>query len=60
VGAFLIAGMAKASLDQYCGERKININLYFGPRYSEGDKRNNELEIDSDFMDLTPTIESLL
>ena len=60
VGAFLIAGMAKASLDQYCGERKININLYFGPHYSEGDKRNNEQEMDSNFMDLTSTIELIL
>jgi len=59
-GAFLIASMAKSSLDQYCSRRGIEINLYVGPRYSKGAKRSVESEMGVNFMDLMPAIEKIL
>lgn len=60
VGAFLVGSMTKRSLDQYCSERGIEINLYFGPRYSKGEKRKKELEMNFNFLDLIPRIEAIL
>jgi 2-hydroxy-3-keto-5-methylthiopentenyl-1-phosphate phosphatase len=60
VGAFLVGSMTKWSLDQYCSKRGIEINLYFGLHYSEGEKRNGELEMNIDFMDLMPKIEAIV
>ncbi len=60
VGAFLIGSMTKWSLNQYCSKRGIEINLHFGPRYSEGEKRKEEQEGKVNFMDLIPRIEAVL
>jgi 2-hydroxy-3-keto-5-methylthiopentenyl-1-phosphate phosphatase len=60
VGAFLVGSMTKWSLDQYCSKRGIEINLHFGLRYSEGEKRKEELEMNVDFMDLSPVFEETL
>lgn len=60
LGAFLIGSMTKSSLDHYCSQRGIKINLYFGPRYSKGEGGNDDLEINVDFMDLIPEIEKIL
>jgi hypothetical protein len=60
VGAFLMGSMTKSSLDQYCSQRGIKISLHFGPRYSNGEKRREELEMGVNFMDLIPKIEIIL
>jgi phosphoglycolate phosphatase-like HAD superfamily hydrolase len=60
VGAFLVGSMTKWSLDQYCSERGIEINLHFGPRYSKRENRNEEVEMKIDFMDLSLVIEETL
>ena len=60
IGAFLIGSMTKSSLDQYCSRKGIKINLYFGPRYSKGEERRNDLEMAADFTDLIPRIEKVL
>jgi 2-hydroxy-3-keto-5-methylthiopentenyl-1-phosphate phosphatase len=59
-GAFLVGSMTKWSLDQYCNKRGIDINLYFGLRYSDGEKRKEDRENRVNFMDLRKTIESIL
>ncbi|MBN2060341.1 MAG: hypothetical protein JW882_07980 [Deltaproteobacteria bacterium] len=59
-GAFLIGSMTKSSLDKFCNRRGIKIDLYFGPRYSEVEKRNNEQESRIDFMNLISNIEAIL
>lgn len=60
VGAFLVGSMTKWSLERYCSKRGIKISLHFGLRYAEGKKRQEELEMKIDFMDLTPRIEAML
>lgn len=59
-GAFLIGSMTKWSLDRYCSKRGIGIDLRFGHSYSEGEKKNEEMERGVDFMKLTSKIESFL
>lgn len=59
-GAFLIGSMTKSSLDQYCRQRGIKISLYFGPRYSEGEKRKDDQETCVNFTELIPSIRKVL
>jgi 2-hydroxy-3-keto-5-methylthiopentenyl-1-phosphate phosphatase len=59
-GAFLIGSMTKSSLDRYCSERAIEIDLHFGPSYSEDEKRSEEMERKVDFRELTEHMESVL
>ena len=56
-GAFLIGSMTKASLDSYCREKGIVINLRFGLDYSKGEKKDQQKKLDINFMDLTTRIE---
>jgi 2-hydroxy-3-keto-5-methylthiopentenyl-1-phosphate phosphatase len=60
VGAFLIGSMTKWSLNRYCSKRGISIDVRFGPSYTEGEKRNEEMERRVNFMDLTFSIEAVL
>lgn len=60
VGAFLISSMIKPSLDLYCRERGVIINKRFGRSYSPGEKRNRPEEMQTNFMELTETLESVL
>jgi 2-hydroxy-3-keto-5-methylthiopentenyl-1-phosphate phosphatase len=60
VGAFLAGSMTKWSLDRYCSKRGIEINLYFGLRYPEGEKRKEGQEANVNFMDLRRAIEPIL
>lgn len=59
-GAFLIGSMTKWSLDLYCRDKGIDISLYFGPRHSKGEGRNEDWERDVDFMALADRIKGLL
>ena len=58
--AFLIGSMTKVSLDSYCREKGIVINLRFGLDYSKGEKKDQKNELDVNFMDLASTIEAIL
>ncbi len=60
VGAFLTGSMTKWSLESYCRQRGIRINLYFGPRYLEGEKRNRAEEMSTDFRKLEDVVRKLL
>ncbi|MBN2032830.1 MAG: hypothetical protein JW836_06095 [Deltaproteobacteria bacterium] len=55
-GALIVGSMTKWSLTRYCGKKEIEINLYLGPRYSQGEKRSRKLESKVDFRDLIPEI----
>ena len=59
-GAFLIGSMTKASLDSYCREKDITINLRFGLDYSQNDRKDLQEELKIDFMGLTDMIEEIL
>lgn len=59
-GAFLLGSMTKWSLAQYCKRKGIEIDYYFGPRYAQGEERQEALEKQVDFTDLIPKIERLL
>lgn len=59
-GAFLIGSITKWSLNRYCSKEGVTINLRFGPSYSEGEKRNEAMEMKVDFMDLAQQLESIL
>jgi len=58
-GAFLIGSMTKPSLDHYCRQKEIFINLRFGLDYSQGRDKNEPKEMQVNFMDLTTTIEEI-
>ena len=58
--AFLIGSMTKPSLEKYCIDNHINIDLHIGPSRSRVQKRNPHHEMQTDFMDLTPTLAALL
>jgi 2-hydroxy-3-keto-5-methylthiopentenyl-1-phosphate phosphatase len=56
VGACLVGSMAKPSLEKYCREKSIKINMRFGMAYSEGAKKDLGRETAVDFMGLVPVI----
>jgi 2-hydroxy-3-keto-5-methylthiopentenyl-1-phosphate phosphatase len=58
-GAFLVGSMTKWSLTQYCKRKGIQIDRYFGPRYAQGEERQDALEKQVDFTELIPKIEEL-
>ncbi|MBI5249138.1 MAG: hypothetical protein HY912_06560 [Desulfomonile tiedjei] len=60
IGAFLISSMTKASLAEYCCTREIKINKRFGLSYGSGERRDPEMEMEANFMDLTNLIEDVL
>ena len=59
-GAFLISSMTKPSLDSYCREKDITINLRFGRDYSKDERRDRKKEMAVNFMELTSEIENFL
>jgi len=59
-GAFLIGSMTKASLDSYCRENSIVINLRFGLDYSKVEKQDQKKELEFNFLDLAATIEKIV
>ena len=59
-GAYLIGSMTKPSLDGYCREKDITINLRFGPDYSKKEERNQIAEMAINFMDLAPAINKIV
>lgn len=59
-GAFLIAGMAKPSLQRYCNGEDIQPDYFFGHTYSKDEAIDRALEMGSDFMDLAVVIEDVI
>ena len=59
-GGFLISSMTKPSLDSYCREKDITINLRFGLDYSKDELHDQKKETAVNFMDLAPEFEKIL
>ena len=59
-GAHLIGSMTKPSLDSYCRENSITINLRFGSDYSKEEKGDQIRETTVNFMDLAPAINKII
>lgn len=59
-GATLIGSMTKRSLEEYCRDRGIAINVRFGLSYGQGQARDKVGELTVDFMGLTSVIEDIL
>jgi 2-hydroxy-3-keto-5-methylthiopentenyl-1-phosphate phosphatase len=59
-GATLVGSMTKASLNQYCDSKDIEINMRIGPSYSLGESRDYEAEGSVDFMELKDYMASRL
>ena len=59
-GAYLIGSMTKPSLDGYCREKSIAINLRFGLDYSKEEKRDQIRETAINYMDLAPAINEII
>ena len=55
--AFLIGSMIKPSLEKYCYNMNIDINLRFGTCDTAGERKDQNNEIKIDFMNLAPIIE---
>jgi hypothetical protein len=55
-GAFLIASMAKPSLQHFCLREGIQPDCFFGHTYSENETADRSLEMGYDFMDLSQLI----
>lgn len=57
---FRIGSMTKPSLQRFCDDRNIRIDLKFGVVYQNGEERNVENELQVDFRDLIPILESAI
>jgi 2-hydroxy-3-keto-5-methylthiopentenyl-1-phosphate phosphatase len=60
INALLIGSMIKASLRKYCEHQNIPIQIQFGISYANGSDRDQQKEMQINFMDLVPLIEDFL
>jgi len=60
VGAFLVGSMTKWSLENFCKQRKIQIDYYLGPRYGKQEKRDENREMAVDFRNLIDVLKKIL
>ena len=58
--SFLIGSMTKPSLENYCRQKNIKINLRFGIDYGEVKEKDHQKEMQINFGDLAPIIEDIL
>lgn len=58
--AFLVGSMIKPSLEEYCLQKNININLQFGISYVKVKEKDHQKEMQINFMDLSSHIEDLI
>ena len=56
-GALLIGSMTKVSLSDFCADRDILIDVFFGCSYRPGETKDLSKEMAVDFRDLIPIIE---
>ncbi len=59
-GAFLIGSMTKTSLVEYCEQKGIKIDLFFGLRYDSGQVRDIAKEMAVDFTQLKEVVRMVL
>jgi 2-hydroxy-3-keto-5-methylthiopentenyl-1-phosphate phosphatase len=58
--AFLIANMTKPSLQRYCDQYNVSIDVQFGLSYKDGENKDLQKEMQVNFMDLAPVIENFV
>lgn len=58
--SFLVANMTKPSLQHYCRQKQISIDVQFGLSYKEGEHKNLQKEMEVNYMDLVPIIEDII
>jgi 2-hydroxy-3-keto-5-methylthiopentenyl-1-phosphate phosphatase len=58
--ALLIGSMTKPSLKKYCARHNVKIGFEFGISYADGEDRDPQKEMLTNFMDLVPLIENFL
>jgi 2-hydroxy-3-keto-5-methylthiopentenyl-1-phosphate phosphatase len=58
--AFLVANMMKPSLQRYCDQNNISIDLQFGLSYKDGKNKDLRKEMQANFMDLAHKIEDFI
>jgi hypothetical protein len=59
-GAYLIGSMTKPSLDAYCRNNDIEIDLRFGLDYTRTENKDPQNELQINFIDLATTIEEIV
>jgi len=59
-GAFLVGCMTKPSLDRFCRDKGISMNLRFGPDYSSGGEKDKSRGQQANFMDMAGIIERIV
>jgi 2-hydroxy-3-keto-5-methylthiopentenyl-1-phosphate phosphatase len=59
-GAFLIGSMIKPSLEKYCLQKNVNINVRFGISDTAGERKDLKRQMQIDFMDLAARIEDFI
>ena len=60
LNALLIGSMTKPSLKKYCARHNVKIGIEFGISYADGEDRDPQKEMLTNFMDLVPLIENFL
>jgi 2-hydroxy-3-keto-5-methylthiopentenyl-1-phosphate phosphatase len=60
INALLIGSMIKPSLKKYCDQHNVLIGVQFGISYADGEDRDRQKEMFTDFIDLLPLIENFL
>jgi 2-hydroxy-3-keto-5-methylthiopentenyl-1-phosphate phosphatase len=60
INALLIGSMTKPSLKKYCARHNVKIGIEFGISYAEGEHRDQQKEMMTNFIDLPPLIENYL
>jgi 2-hydroxy-3-keto-5-methylthiopentenyl-1-phosphate phosphatase len=58
--AYLIANMTKPSLQRYCDQYNVSIDVQFGLSYKDGENKDLQKEMQVNFMDLAPVIEDFV
>ena len=58
--SFLVANMIKPSLQSYCHQNDISIDIQFGLSYKNGKHKDLRKEMQVNFMDLVPIIEDFI
>ena len=60
LNALLIGSMTKPSLKKYCARHNVKIGIEFGISYADGEDRDPQKEMLTNFLDLVPLIENFL
>lgn len=60
INALLVGCMTKPSLRKYCARHEVPIDIQFGFSHADRESKDQQMEMQTNFMDLLPLIESFL